>query len=437
MGSTSPKNMKSSTKQSLYTDGNFPYNQQETNQITPNYGNRVVKNEGRRDRNRGKKMGSTSPKNMKSSTKQSLYTDGNFPYNQQETNQITPNYGNRVVKNEVGIIHAVSQLLMFFGCRDLYVNMDSVTPSTLSYDQTIIPTLNVETSKYFNRYDELWISQTNDTSVTNTTIQIRIATRNTDSQYVSTIAPFTYNINIPKGDAIDHFLALWTTKCIVSRVEVILPQQVATTTLSPVNINSKRFDVKFKQNSVQYPYPINIKTTSSDIYIENILTTKTTIQATSGDIKGSISSLRDEINIGSTSGDINVKVNATTILGLSPKVGLKSTSGDIDLELNVSNPVVKPIVDVSATSGDINTDIKLADGITDSQITIKATSGDIDLKLHNTFEGQYQITTTSGDVNVGIGNDKNHNRQGRIGSINSQGFLNIGATSGDVNVEFS
>lgn len=39
---------------------------------------------------------------------------------------------------------------MFFGCRDLYVNMDSVTPSTLSYDQTIIPTLNVETSKYFN-----------------------------------------------------------------------------------------------------------------------------------------------------------------------------------------------------------------------------------------------------------------------------------------------
>ncbi|PKC16007.1 hypothetical protein RhiirA5_192621 [Rhizophagus irregularis] len=337
----------------------------------------------------------------------------------------------------VGIIHAVSQLLMFFGCRDLYVNMDSVTPSTLSYDQTIIPTLNVETSKYFNRYDELWISQTNDTSVTNTTIQIRIATRNTDSQYVSTIAPFTYNINIPKGDAIDRFLALWTTKCIVSRVEVILPQQVATTTLSPVNINSKRFDVKFKQNSVQYPYPINLKTTSSDIYIENILFTKTTIQATSGDIKGSISSLRDEINIGSTSGDINVKVNATTILGLSPKVGLKSTSGDIDLELNVSNPVVKPIVDVSATSGDINTDIKLADGITDSQITIKATSGDIDLKLHNTFEGQYQITTTSGDVNIGIGNDKNHNRQGRIGSINSQGFLNIGATSGDVNVEFS
>lgn len=47
MGSTSPKNMKSSTKQSLYTDGNFPsYNQQQTNQIMPNYGNRVVKNEG-------------------------------------------------------------------------------------------------------------------------------------------------------------------------------------------------------------------------------------------------------------------------------------------------------------------------------------------------------------------------------------------------------
>jgi hypothetical protein len=170
----------------------------------------------------------------------------------------------------------------------------------------------------------------------------------------------------------------------VSRVEVILPQQQEVTT-SPVNINSHGFDIKFQQNSVQYPYPINLKTTSSDINIENISTTNTLIQTTSGDIKGSISSLRDEINIGSTSGDIDVNVSTSTILGLSPRVGLKSTSGDIDLELSVSNVVVRPIVDVSATSGDINTDIKLANGITDSQITINATSGDINLNLVRFF----------------------------------------------------
>ncbi|GBC10705.1 hypothetical protein RclHR1_09840001 [Rhizophagus clarus] len=410
-------------------------------------------------------MSSTSQNVVNSSTKQSLYMDENYPYNQQEANQVIHNYDNRMVKNEgrklrrernrclfcctpkvlmiisiiylaLGIIHTVSQLFAFFGCRDLYNNMDSITPSTLSYDQSTFPTLNVITSEYFKNYDELWISQTNDTSATNTTIQIRIATKNSNGQYEATFTPSAYNINIAKGNAIDNFLALWTTKCVVNRVEIILPQ-VATITPTPVNINSNGLDIKFKQNAVQYPYPINLKTTSSDIYIENILITNTSIQATSGDIKGSISSLQDEINIGSTSGDINVKVNTNTILGLSPKVGLKSTSGDIDLELNVSNAVVKPIVDVSATSGDINTDIKLANGITDSQITIEATSGDVDLKLHDTFEGQYQITTTSGDVNVGIGNNKNHNRQGRIGSTDSQGFLKIGAKSGDVSVNFS
>ncbi|RIA86610.1 hypothetical protein C1645_829018 [Glomus cerebriforme] len=413
MSSTSPKDIKSFTKQSL-VDERFPNNQQ-ANQVNPNYDfndNSVpTVIEGRKSRNRNRCLFCCTPKVLMIIS---------------------------VIYLIIGTIHTVTQLEVVFGCRDLYRNLDSTTPSTFSFDQNTIPTLNVKVSAYFNRYDELWISQTNDALTTNTTVQIRMATRNSNSQFETNYTPGAYNLNLSKGNAFENFLSLWAFKCAVSRVEVILPQQVdVTTTSSPININSEGLDIKFKQNSILYPYMINLKTTSSDIDIENILTTDAKIQTTSGDIKGSISSLQNGINIESTNGDINVKANTNTIGVINPKIGLKSTSGNIDLELNVSNNVVNPIVDVSATSGDINTDINLANGITDSQITIEATSGDVDLKLHDTFEGQYQITTTSGDVNVGIGNNKNHNRQGRIGSVNSQGSLKIGVTSGDVNVEFS
>jgi hypothetical protein len=41
-------------------------------------------------------MSSTYPKNTNSSTKQPLYMDGKFPYNQQEANQVISNNDNSV-----------------------------------------------------------------------------------------------------------------------------------------------------------------------------------------------------------------------------------------------------------------------------------------------------------------------------------------------------
>ena len=46
--------------------------------------------------------------------------------------------------------YKITQLMTVFGCRDLYGNLNSVNPSTLSYDQSIIPTLNVKVTEYWN-----------------------------------------------------------------------------------------------------------------------------------------------------------------------------------------------------------------------------------------------------------------------------------------------
>ncbi|CAG8446385.1 6098_t:CDS:2 [Funneliformis mosseae] len=346
----------------------------------------------------------------------------------------------------IGFIHMFVRLANYKLCRDYHAKLDSTTPITLSYDPSTISTLNVEGISYFYDYSkdhELLITQANDALATNATIQIHvISTQSSDVQFETSITPTAYNINFVITFISFCCLSI-PPRCVVIRVEVILPQKL--TNLSPINVNSNIFNVKFLQNtisSIPYPYPINFKTTNSDVDIENLLITSASIQTSSGDIKGSITSVRNEVHIESTSGDIDVSVYANTnvianmVGGTSPRIGLKSTNGDIDLQLNVSNGIVKPVIDVTATSGDIDANILLASGINDSQITINSTSGDVELNLQHSFEGQYEIKTTSGNIDLNIGNDKDHNGLGRIGSLDSQGFLIVQSTSGDVEVRF-
>ncbi|CAG8456488.1 1377_t:CDS:2 [Funneliformis caledonium] len=408
-----------------------------------------------------------NPTNLKDSAKQSttINTNGKFPSQQQHNNESRYECNQRELQNNQvisnngldkksvpaainnkGFIHMFVRLANYKLCRDYHAKLDATTPTTISYDPSTISTLNVEGIGYFYDYSkdhELLITQANDALATNTTIQIHvISTQSSDVQFETSITPTAYNINFKKDRSWIPGLSI-PPRCVVIRVEVILPQKL--TNLSPINVNSNIFNVKFLQNtinSIPYPYPINFKTTNGDVDIENLLITSASIQTSSGDIKGSITSVRNEVHIESTSGDIDVSVYANTnvianmVGGTSPRIGLKSTNGDIDLQLNVSNGIVKPVIDVTATSGDIDANILLASGITDSQITINSTSGDVELNLQHSFEGQYEIKTTSGNIDLNVGNDKDHNGLGRIGSLDSQGFLIVQSTSGDVEVRF-
>lgn len=122
-----------------------------------------------------------------------------------------------------------------------------------------------------------------------------------------------------------------------------------------------------------------------------------------------------EVNLVSTSGDIDVKVNLE-----DDKVNLKTTSGDIYAEYIYEGKVY-------STSGDI--DIKKANKIVASSTSgeveigsasvadIKTTSGDI---LVRTLESSGDIKSTSGDIT--------------INNFNIKGDTVVEAISGDINI---
>ena len=130
---------------------------------------------------------------------------------------------------------------------------------------------------------------------------------------------------------------------------------------------------------------------------------KAEIAATSADID--VPELTaEEIVIGSTSGDVNAALTASTVYG-------ESTSGDVTLKLNGKTEKVK----MGSTSGRLSLTVEQA-----GEVDLGTTSGGMTLEAENV--GSVKIGSTSGDVSV------------RVKTFEK---MEIGATSGSVNAELS
>lgn len=130
----------------------------------------------------------------------------------------------------------------------------------------------------------------------------------------------------------------------------------------------------------------NIKSTSGDVTIEDFETGSISMNTTSGDIEITSLDVQEDINIVSTSGDIDF------LYGNAKVFSAKLTSGDIELKDFTAEEITCEI-----TSGDIETEKLECD-----YFSFKTTSGDID--CYNTVCQYFDIRSTSGSVNIKLDN---------------------------------
>lgn len=164
---------------------------------------------------------------------------------------------------------------------------------------------------------------------------------------------------------------------------------------------------------------LDIENSSGDIYVTDLNTEDSEIEATSGDIELkritanlevetssgdiSINNLTGELKIESTSGDQqiyntngNIETRASsgdiTISDFDGEVELEATSGDIVIKNGIG------AISARTSSGDIDgNDIELA-----GDAYFKATSGDIEIEFINDLsELSFDLTATSGNLDVG------------------------------------
>jgi len=185
---------------------------------------------------------------------------------------------------------------------------------------------------------------------------------------------------------------------------------------------------------------LNIRRTTVDIYIPQIMLEDMDINVVSGDIK--IDGLQaDEIVVDSTSGDMKLdKIS-------SEKIRIESTSGDVVVR------EYKGDIDVSNTSGDVslisgteNEDIFVKsvsgdilieqEGISD--IDIRVTSGDVRISLPRGSEFKLDASTLSGEIEydfeLKIESSSRRNLEGYIGD--SAYRIIVNTTSGDITVGY-
>jgi lia operon protein LiaG len=230
-----------------------------------------------------------------------------------------------------------------------------------------------------------------------------------------------------KGDISVHFYGEVSTN-----VRRNLPELVAYKT-------GDKLYVEVSQ-SLDIVIGINIRRTTVDIYIPEIMLEDMDINVVSGNIK--VEDLKvDELVIDSTSGDMKLdKIS-------SEKIRIESTSGDVAVRDYTGN------IDVSNTSGDIslmsgteNEDIFVKsvsgdifieqDGVSDMEIGV--TSGDIRIALPQDSEFKLNASTLSGEIEhdfpLKIESSSRRNLEGSIGD--SEYRITVDTTSGDITVGY-
>jgi lia operon protein LiaG len=185
---------------------------------------------------------------------------------------------------------------------------------------------------------------------------------------------------------------------------------------------------------------INIRRTTVDIYIPEIMLEDMDINVVSGDIK--IDDIQAaELVLDSTSGDM--KLDRIS----SEKIRIESTSGDVVVRDYTGN------IDVSNTSGDIslissmeNEDISVRSVSGDifieqevvSDMDIKVTSGDVRVSLPQDSEFKLDASTLSGEIehdfDLKIESSSRRSLEGFIGD--SEYRIMVNTTSGDITVGY-
>ncbi len=143
---------------------------------------------------------------------------------------------------------------------------------------------------------------------------------------------------------------------------------------------------------------LDIDNSSGDVFVSDLNTSESKIEASSGDI--TLKRINANLEVETSSGDISID-------GLEGDLEMESTSGDQEVSNLVGN------LDTRASSGDIT--IEDFDG----ELDLEATSGDIELIGGR---GVLYLKTTSGNID---GDD-----------IELTGDSNLRASSGDIEIDF-
>ena len=196
-----------------------------------------------------------------------------------------------------------------------------------------------------------------------------------------------------------------------------------------------RFDAKLTLK-VPYSMDIDVRNSSGDIYIEEIVADKMKLVSSSGDVE--LKNVETQLTTSSTSGDLEIDYLKGTISAASTSgdqkfnhirasistratsgdflfsdivgdLSTKTTSGDLQFENidgrisnvstsgNITIDKAKTILDLTATSGDISGDgIEL---IGDSKF--KSTSGDVSINFNDINSLSFDLRASSGDLRAG------------------------------------
>ncbi|CAG8649333.1 338_t:CDS:2 [Rhizophagus irregularis] len=178
-------------------------------------------------------------------------------------------------------------------------------------------------------------------------------------------------------------------KCISARLELSLPNtQNTPNTNSILKIDSKTFNIKLNQDLNS---PIQLITSKGDIIFNNTLfTNQLSITTNNGNIDGNLNT-RNGLNIITDTGEI------------------------INLGINIQEGIKSPNIDINSDSSNVS------------------------IKFNGTFNGQYDINSSNGNVKIEKGLDILNQKSDNIGNFNDLiliGKINIKSNRGNIDVKF-
>ncbi|MFA5014918.1 MAG: DUF4097 family beta strand repeat-containing protein [Actinomycetota bacterium] len=199
------------------------------------------------------------------------------------------------------------------------------------------------------------------------------------------------------------------------RIEIISPKTI----FIGISIWKTKMDIYIPEDSMEV---LQIKTTSSDMNVTDLVIDEFAFNSTSGDFRGE-SLFANDIKLECTSGDVNLN-------NYSGDIFVDLTSGDIVLEDGNQNDNIE----VSTTSGDVY--IEQEDS---SNINVRVTSGDIEINLSEDAQFYFKAKTTSGHIEntfpIKITSSGRRNLEGVIGNDDKQ--IDVSTTSGDISLNYN
>ncbi|CAB4409989.1 unnamed protein product [Rhizophagus irregularis] len=337
----------------------------------------------------------------------------------------------------LGLIYAVAVIVTYQNCYHLTEKFDLMPSETISFDPNIYNNFIIED---FNNVQEgeIIVSQNNvsnnnnnnnnnNSNNGNATLTVRLATiKNSDSFTKSEFRDSNFNLQILRKSFPNSNTLSWLgyltipPKCISARLELSLPNtQNTSNTNSILKIDSKTFNIKLNQDLNS---PIQLTTSKGDIIFNNTLfTNQLSITTNNGNIDGNLNT-RNGLNIITDTGSVklNLTLNDNNLLNdnrqFDNNIKIKAPKGEI-----------------------INLGINIQEGIKSPNIDINSDSSNVSIKFNGTFNGQYDINSSNGNVKIEKGLDilnKKNDNIGNFSDLTLIGKINIKSNRGNIDVKF-